>query len=310
MSDTIPLLGNMTNNPETPSISVPNVALAIPPRNRVIDMYNLINKAAKYLNMCLAPITVIPRVGMYGLYAYSFHKFPHIRVDILNILAITEGSRLFSNLVVKNNIVRRLLKIDNLDKSLPHFDYVYNYILARNYCNFNGPSISYILGTTIYSLTKLSLFTSLIFNGIGFAVFYSIKRSLDKCITFCEDAVEYMHNPATHDNFNNFLEDINTGKRTINIVTPLLEVKSAYIYNDIISRDIENIAPVCSRLTPSNTKHFSEDTCCICHDTYDEERQLYRVLPKCKHSFHANCIDDWLANPQHSICPICRIDIV
>ncbi|KAK4272091.1 hypothetical protein QN277_020690 [Acacia crassicarpa] len=32
-----------------------------------------------------------------------------------------------------------------------------------------------------------------------------------------------------------------------------------------------------------------------------------RLLPTCKHSFHAHCLDQWL--PQTPICPICRASV-
>ena len=46
--------------------------------------------------------------------------------------------------------------------------------------------------------------------------------------------------------------------------------------------------------------------CSICITDYNEGDQL-KVLP-CKHIFHTNCIDPWLAN--HNVCPNCRHNIM
>lgn len=43
--------------------------------------------------------------------------------------------------------------------------------------------------------------------------------------------------------------------------------------------------------------------CAVCLSEF-EEGERGRVLPKCKHSFHVDCIDMWFHS--HSTCPICR----
>lgn len=42
--------------------------------------------------------------------------------------------------------------------------------------------------------------------------------------------------------------------------------------------------------------------CCICYGQFKGGDQL-RVLPVCKHPFHANCIDKWLLEFK-GVCPI------
>lgn len=46
--------------------------------------------------------------------------------------------------------------------------------------------------------------------------------------------------------------------------------------------------------------------CAICLSEFEEEDCL-RLLPKCDHVFHPECIDSWLAS--HATCPVCRADL-
>lgn len=45
------------------------------------------------------------------------------------------------------------------------------------------------------------------------------------------------------------------------------------------------------------------DDCVICLGEFDDGDKV-RVLPRCHHSFHVQCIDPWLAT--HPSCPTCR----
>ncbi|XP_028802105.1 putative RING-H2 finger protein ATL12 [Neltuma alba] len=47
--------------------------------------------------------------------------------------------------------------------------------------------------------------------------------------------------------------------------------------------------------------------CAVCLSKFDDAEVL-RLLPKCKHAFHMNCIDKWLE--CHSTCPLCRYKVV
>ncbi|KAJ0751749.1 putative transcription factor C2H2 family [Helianthus annuus] len=47
--------------------------------------------------------------------------------------------------------------------------------------------------------------------------------------------------------------------------------------------------------------------CSVCLSAF-EDIELLRLLPKCKHAFHIDCIDQWLEN--HSSCPLCRVKVV
>ncbi|XP_058213772.1 putative RING-H2 finger protein ATL12 [Rhododendron vialii] len=43
--------------------------------------------------------------------------------------------------------------------------------------------------------------------------------------------------------------------------------------------------------------------CAVCLSKF-EDVEVLRLLPKCKHAFHINCVDQWLES--HSSCPLCR----
>ncbi|XP_076939113.1 RING-H2 finger protein ATL74-like [Bidens hawaiensis] len=43
--------------------------------------------------------------------------------------------------------------------------------------------------------------------------------------------------------------------------------------------------------------------CAVCLDVFKNGDRC-RLLPSCKHSFHANCVDSWLI--KTATCPICR----
>ncbi|XP_022741340.1 RING-H2 finger protein ATL2-like [Durio zibethinus] len=59
--------------------------------------------------------------------------------------------------------------------------------------------------------------------------------------------------------------------------------------------------------TFSSTTHpDSALECAVCLSEF-EENESGRVLPKCNHSFHLECIDMWFHS--HSTCPLCRTPV-
>ncbi|XP_047315826.1 E3 ubiquitin-protein ligase ATL31 [Impatiens glandulifera] len=46
--------------------------------------------------------------------------------------------------------------------------------------------------------------------------------------------------------------------------------------------------------------------CAVCLNEFDDE-EILRLLPKCDHVFHPECIDAWLKS--HVTCPVCRSDL-
>lgn len=47
--------------------------------------------------------------------------------------------------------------------------------------------------------------------------------------------------------------------------------------------------------------------CAVCLNEFEDNEKL-RLIPKCDHVFHADCIDVWLVS--HSTCPVCRANLV
>ncbi|KAK1289618.1 putative RING-H2 finger protein ATL12 [Acorus calamus] len=46
--------------------------------------------------------------------------------------------------------------------------------------------------------------------------------------------------------------------------------------------------------------------CAVCLSRF-EDTEVLRLLPKCKHAFHIDCVDKWLES--HSSCPLCRYKV-
>ncbi|KAM0951156.1 putative transcription factor C2H2 family [Dioscorea sansibarensis] len=59
------------------------------------------------------------------------------------------------------------------------------------------------------------------------------------------------------------------------------------------------------RSLPISFRSSSDDLieCTVCLTEIEEGEKL-RILPKCRHGFHVDCIDMWFFN--HATCPLCR----
>ncbi|KAJ4961133.1 hypothetical protein NE237_021043 [Protea cynaroides] len=53
-------------------------------------------------------------------------------------------------------------------------------------------------------------------------------------------------------------------------------------------------------------KESSDVECAVCLESFNLGDKC-RLLPICKHSFHAQCVDSWLLKTP--ICPICRTSV-
>ncbi|KAJ3692703.1 hypothetical protein LUZ60_011798 [Juncus effusus] len=50
----------------------------------------------------------------------------------------------------------------------------------------------------------------------------------------------------------------------------------------------------------------TDEQCTICLEEY-QDKEILRIMPKCGHKYHLDCIDVWLES--HSTCPICRVSL-
>lgn len=50
---------------------------------------------------------------------------------------------------------------------------------------------------------------------------------------------------------------------------------------------------------------YHNKVCSICMDNF-AQGDMIRLLPGCGHTFHSECVDEWLS--LHATCPICRMD--
>lgn len=82
---------------------------------------------------------------------------------------------------------------------------------------------------------------------------------------------------------NNFIQSRGTPESVINALE-----------RRVFTRDVE-----------SQRGNVQGEDCAICLTTFENGETL-RVLP-CQHSFHTQCIDQWLG--AHRTCPMCRIDV-
>ncbi|KAL5974047.1 hypothetical protein ACLOJK_030709 [Asimina triloba] len=71
--------------------------------------------------------------------------------------------------------------------------------------------------------------------------------------------------------------------------------------NSGIDRVVIESLPVFRFASLRGQKEGLECAVCLCRF---EPSEVLRLLPKCKHAFHVECVDTWL--DAHSTCPLCR----
>nr|DAD40336.1 TPA_asm: hypothetical protein HUJ06_014659 [Nelumbo nucifera] len=73
---------------------------------------------------------------------------------------------------------------------------------------------------------------------------------------------------------------------------------------DAIPISIYGASPTSPPSFSCSSTPFESENCAICLAEF-EYGQTVRVLPRCKHIFHKDCIDQWLP-ARSSFCPVCR----
>ncbi|CAL0319301.1 unnamed protein product [Lupinus luteus] len=71
--------------------------------------------------------------------------------------------------------------------------------------------------------------------------------------------------------------------------------------NSGIDRSVIESLPIFRFGSLMGQKHGLD--CAVCLNKF-EPSEVLRLLPKCKHAFHVECVDTWL--DAHSTCPLCR----
>ena len=71
---------------------------------------------------------------------------------------------------------------------------------------------------------------------------------------------------------------------------------------------IDRVAPRVDIIADGADGDHGDDQCSICHERLSTGGGPCRKLA-CGHTFHANCIDDWLREPSRCSCPMCRAHV-
>ncbi|RZC50261.1 hypothetical protein C5167_018688 [Papaver somniferum] len=119
------------------------------------------------------------------------------------------------------------------------------------------------------------------------AVMFALTFLLLIYAKFCHIAVST--NPVYINNFRGHLDD-----------HALISDSRSARFSGIDKTLIESL-PFFKFSTLKGSKRGLE--CAVCLSKF-EDTEVLRLLPKCKHAFHINCVDQWLES--HSSCPLCR----
>ncbi|OIT01823.1 PREDICTED: NEP1-interacting protein-like 1 [Nicotiana attenuata] len=92
------------------------------------------------------------------------------------------------------------------------------------------------------------------------------------------------------------------------VETSLREISDIFDINATrgLSQEVIQKLPKYNFCSVNTCREFQEVTCAICLQDF-KDGDSARLLPSCKHSFHTQCIDEWLI--RHGSCPICRVEI-
>lgn len=74
----------------------------------------------------------------------------------------------------------------------------------------------------------------------------------------------------------------------------------------LVDTAAEVLASVPAKVYEEEEEGRGEEMCAICLSNF-KVKDMYRVLPKCKHRFHQECTDKWLV--QRASCPVCRAEV-
>ncbi|XP_071905395.1 NEP1-interacting protein 1-like isoform X2 [Coffea arabica] len=94
-----------------------------------------------------------------------------------------------------------------------------------------------------------------------------------------------------------------------NMESNLREISDIFEVNSIrgLSHEAINDLPTCNLHSIETTNPSCHETICAICLTDFKNGDCARMLPNCGHSFHVNCIDEWLN--RNGTCPVCRRDV-
>ena len=83
---------------------------------------------------------------------------------------------------------------------------------------------------------------------------------------------------------------------------------SSGVSSGVVSAAMGSIDEPVAEEDPTKTYSTMCTTCSICIDEF-EEGEMVRLLPRCNHAFHTECIIPWLTERQ-GCCPLCKVSVV
>ncbi|KAF5200760.1 Ring-h2 finger protein atl32 [Thalictrum thalictroides] len=90
-------------------------------------------------------------------------------------------------------------------------------------------------------------------------------------------------------------------RRGFNVGNSMIVARRENICNSMSHDDVEKLP--CFAYRAEEKVSSSSADCAVCLENFRMGDKC-RLLPICKHSFHAECVDSWLLKAP--ICPICR----
>ncbi|KAM0061159.1 putative chromatin regulator PHD family [Helianthus debilis subsp. tardiflorus] len=153
---------------------------------------------------------------------------------------------------------------------------------------------------------------------------------VDVLLDLKPDSSVTVHNYNIEDIINRVLYGDGTPYRILRMAFTAINgsVVSATLFNgtetlehsDLIAMDMAGLILRCESYYKDKSKFIEdavkvsrlgkekecEEICAICHDEYQAEDMIGTI--ECKHSFHPQCIKEWLRRKEN--CPICRAHAV
>ncbi|XP_059277283.1 NEP1-interacting protein 1-like isoform X2 [Lycium ferocissimum] len=99
-----------------------------------------------------------------------------------------------------------------------------------------------------------------------------------------------------------FMEWVSTVESSLREISDIFDINAT----KGLSQEVIEKLPKYNFCSVNNCSESQEVTCAICLQDF-KDGDSARLLPSCKHSFHTQCIDEWLF--RHGSCPICRVEI-